>query len=121
MNYFFDSYALMEVLFGNKEYAERTTGAGMVTSSANLLEVHYHLTVRRGKHDADLAYATFKEAIAEIEEDDVKNASVFRAANRKKNLSFIDCLGYAMAKRRGMRFLTGDKAFKGMENVEFVV
>ena len=31
-----------------------------------------------------------------------------------------DCIGYIIAKRLGMKFLTGDKEFEGFENVEFV-
>jgi len=39
---------------------------------------------------------------------------------RKVNLSHADALGCEVAQRMGMKFLTGDEAFKGLENVEFV-
>lgn len=32
----------------------------------------------------------------------------------------VDCIGYVYAKENGLRFVTGDKEFEGMENVEFV-
>ena len=35
-------------------------------------------------------------------------------------LSYADCIGYVIARREGMKFLTGDAAFKRLENVEFV-
>ena len=31
-----------------------------------------------------------------------------------------DCVGYVVAKRVGVKFLTGDREFKDMPNVEFV-
>jgi len=44
----------------------------------------------------------------------------FRIKNRHKNLSMTDCISYIMAKRLGIKFLTGGKEFKNLENVEFV-
>jgi len=38
-----------------------------------------------------------------------------------KKASYVDALGYVLAKRCRARFLTGDPAFKGVEDVEFVV
>ena len=32
----------------------------------------------------------------------------------------VDCIGYMTAKRLGVKFLTGDREFEGMDNVEFV-
>ena len=37
-----------------------------------------------------------------------------------EKLSFIDCIGYYLAKKNKAKFLTGDEKFKNMENVEFV-
>ena len=37
-----------------------------------------------------------------------------------KSVSLIDSLGYLMAKSMRLKFLTGDDAFKGLKNVEFV-
>lgn len=31
-----------------------------------------------------------------------------------------DCVGYVVSQRLGMKFLTGDKEFRGLPNVEFV-
>jgi len=32
----------------------------------------------------------------------------------------VDCIGYIIAKKSGVQFLTGDEHFKDFENVEFV-
>ncbi len=53
---------------------------------------------------------------------DYLNASDFRlSANRTgKKLSLVDALGYSYSRKLGIKFLTGDRKFNGMENVEFV-
>ena len=38
----------------------------------------------------------------------------------KKKLSTPDSFGYITAQKYGLKFLTGDKQFKGMNGVEFV-
>ena len=50
----------------------------------------------------------------------IKNAMKFRLANKKKKLSYADCIGYQLAKEHGLKFLTGDKEFENLPNVEFV-
>jgi len=45
---------------------------------------------------------------------------VFKYENKNKNFSFIDCVGYVLAKENNLIFLTGDRAFRGMMNVELV-
>ena len=37
-----------------------------------------------------------------------------------KHLSIPDCIGFIVAKRYGVKFLTGDEAFRNFDNVEFV-
>ena len=44
----------------------------------------------------------------------------FRYKNKTKKMSMTDCISYIMAGNLGIKFLTGDKEFKGMEGVEFV-
>ena len=39
---------------------------------------------------------------------------------KKEKLSYIDCLGYEVAKKLKIKFLTGDEGFRDKENVEFV-
>jgi len=44
----------------------------------------------------------------------------FKIENLKKRFSFADCIGYITALKLNAKFITGDYAFKGFENVEFV-
>ena len=36
------------------------------------------------------------------------------------NISYIDAIGYTISLERGIKFLTGDKEFKNLPNVEFI-
>ena len=61
-----------------------------------------------------------KQKNFDIQDDIIKQANEFRLNNYKRELSYIDCLGYILAKKRGFKFLTGDEQFKYFDNVEFV-
>jgi hypothetical protein len=55
-------------------------------------------------------------------DEDVKDGMKRRLDLRKKkvDLSYADALGYAVSLRLMHQFLTGNDAFKNLENVEFV-
>ncbi len=86
----------------------------------NLIEVTYYFLDNFGEGKAREVCESLKEYVAEVSSDDILAALKFRLENKKKSLSYADCLGYIYAKRNNMLFLTGDDAFKEMANVEFV-
>ena len=47
-------------------------------------------------------------------------ASRFKQKYNQRNLSYADCIGYIIAKNIGIKFLTGDKEFEDIDNIEFV-
>ena len=53
-------------------------------------------------------------------EDVLIKAAEMKFKFLKERLSFIDCIGYILAKKHGALFLTGDERFRNKENVEFV-
>jgi hypothetical protein len=116
---FFDTYATIEMLENNKNYAIFKEERG-VMFQFNLIEVYYHYFVNDGEATAKKVYSYIKSAVIAIPDDIIFEAVKFKKANSKKNLSYVDCLGYVYAKRNNIKFLTGDKEFKGMNNVEFV-
>ena len=119
-SYFFDTYALFEIVVGNHNYARVTNNVKMITTRMNLMELHYQLLTRYSKEYAEKVYAGFKEFVIDVSDEEIQLANEFRATNKKARFSYIDCIGYIMAGRRGVKFLTGDKAFEKLENVEFV-
>ena len=50
----------------------------------------------------------------------IEKAMEFRVKWKDRGVSITDCVSYIMAKELGVKFLTGDKEFEGVENVEFV-
>jgi uncharacterized protein len=118
--YFFDTYALYEIIIGSQNYSKYIQDIRIVTTRLNLIELHYRILRELGKEAADAKYDYFKKFIINISDEVIKNANEFRYKNKKKKLSYADCIGYTLARSRGMRFLTGDNAFKDMDGVEFV-
>lgn len=121
--YFADTYALIEFLRGSPAY-QRYALEELTTTMFNLLELAYAL-IKDFEPSQALNILTQVQAHIQVIEpsiEDLVNASKLRlkARQEERNLSLINCLGYVIAKRLGIKFLTGDREFKGLENVEFV-
>ena len=119
MKYFFDTYAIIEIIKENvayKKYLEEE----IVTSVLNMGELYYALLKDYDENIADLWYNKLKQNLLFIDPKVVIEAMKFKFKNKGKNLSFIDCVSYILAKEKDLIFLTGDKEFKGFVNVEFV-
>ena len=86
----------------------------------NLAEIYWAVLNRYDETKAKAVYEQYKNAVVEPGDDTIQEAMRFRQEHKKKRLSYADCIGYIYAKRHGLRFLTGDKEFEGMSNVEFV-
>ncbi|MBS3125416.1 PIN domain-containing protein [Candidatus Woesearchaeota archaeon] len=117
-HYFYDSYALVEIARDTLPYQPYQQGT-FVLCIFNLYEFYHSLF----RHEPQLAESFFDrlwEACVEITPDDIKEAAQFRLKHHKERFSYADALGYILARRRGLTFLTGDKAFEGLTGVEFV-
>lgn len=117
--YFFDTYAIMEILRGNPKYSEFKSLRPVLTLF-NLVELHYVLLRRAGAELADELLEEYSIYKVDVDAEVIKQANRLRYRYRKKNLSAADVIGYVVAYKLGIRFLTGDQQFKSMENVEFV-
>lgn len=119
VQYYFDTYALVERQSGNPAYTPYAS-APVFCHQTNLLEfaawVMRVSDEARARKELRLLDANLIEATI----DDLIDAAAFHGAQRRQNVSYIDALGYTLAQRHGMRFLTGDKAFKGRDGVEYV-
>ena len=118
--FFFDTYALYEIIEGGENYKRYTKSIVIVTTKLNLMELFYGLLIRYDEKTANNFYEKFLSYCTGIEDNIIKKAMIFRALNKKRNLSYVDCIGYILAKQRNVKFLTGDKEFENMDNVEFV-
>lgn len=116
---FYDSYAVIEYLEGNPAFLPYFQEGG-VTTINNCMEVFYHMLRKHGIVKARNALQFMLANTIEVSPEDIEPAMVFRYAHRKKEFSFIDALGYHIAQSKGLRFITGDVAFKGFPHVEYV-
>jgi len=120
IEYFYDSYAIIEALKGNLAYRKYFDGPKGVTTRLNLMEVYYALL--DNERYADEVYASFLSTVVEPTDDQVKAAMRERRKMHKKGLrtSYVDAIGYVLAREKGLRFLTGDREFRELPGVEFV-
>jgi len=116
--YFFDTYALFEIVRGNPKY-KKYTECNIITTIFNLAEFNYNLKKERSKKETDTLTEKYYPFIVEVNLKDLKNAMDLKI--KDKDPSIPDVIGYIVAKRHNVKFLTGDKGFEKMENVEFVV
>lgn len=116
---FLDSYAIIEILKGNPRY-EKFSEKIAATGKVNLIEVAYHLAQYFPEEKALQIIDSLKIKIIEIKETEITKIAFFRKEHSKKKFSYIDCIGYIIAKENNLKFITGDQAFNGMPNVEFV-
>lgn len=118
--FFYDSYAVLAYLSDSHGYAayfEKNTG---VLTRLNLMEVYYAIFRAHGAgaaHQVLEAYSAFE---IEFSLGDVEASMKLRYELRRLNLSYADALGYYISKKEGLKFLTGDRAFERLPDVEFV-
>lgn len=119
-NFFFDTYAFVEIVKQNKNYEPYKKDKGIVTTILNLMELHYSLLRTVGKEQADKHFDRLLPFVIQIPNQVIKKANEFKFMQKRKKLSYVGCIGYVLSKRMNIKFLTGDKEFKDLDNVEFV-
>ncbi len=117
--FFFDSYAIIEIYEGNAAYA-KYSGMPFFTTKINLFELHQYFLRAGNEAFADLEIEKYVPHLQDFDLATIRKASKFRKQHSSKNFSMTDCIGYVHAKENGLVFVTGDREFKGIENVEFV-
>lgn len=121
VTYFFDTYALIELVRGNPNY-KKYMFSKKLTTRLNLLEMYASFLRDVGETKADYYYNFFLPDCIEITDKVLKKAAKLWLVMRKegKRPSHIDCIGYIIAVKSGVEFLTGDKEFRDVAHVEFV-
>ena len=117
--YYFDTYALIEIIAGSSSY-EKYRYVIIVTSRLNLMEVFYSLLHTHSLKEAKRYFNMFFPACIPVSNTTLQTAALFKFKNRKRRLSYFDCIGYQIALELDIKFLTGDKEFKDFGNVEYV-
>ena len=116
---FCDTYALIEIIGGNKNY-DKYENATLVTSEFNLIELYYHFLKNYSKNSAEHYFNQWLNLCVNIPHSVIKFGMEIKLANRKEKLSYVDCIGYAFCLQNNITFLTGDSKFKNKAGVEFI-
>jgi uncharacterized protein len=120
LTFFFDSYALIEIYEKNPGY-EKYAKANVVTTYFQVYEV-YHSLIRNGysKEEIKDFFDFLQNLCIELDFEWIPKSVEFRREHKKRELSYADCLGYVIAKESKIKFLTGDRQFENLPNVELV-
>ena len=114
-----DTYALIELLGGNLNYKLYLNHI-LITTKFNLIELYYHFLHDYDKETADKYLNLYSKFVVPITYSCIKKGMEFKLKHKKEKVSYVDCIGYALALEFGIRFLTGDQKFKDKPNMEFV-
>ncbi len=117
--YFFDTYALIEMALVNPSYSKYEDFT-LVTMPLNIGEFYSYLIRTYGKKTAREKLKLLSFRFVGLTRQLIEESTEFKTENNEKKLSWADCIGYVASKQLKLKFLTGDKEFKGMDNVEFV-
>ena len=126
--YVVDTYALIEwFIQGNENYSkyfEAIDKSGAFVTELTILELYHKVFHSAGKEKADeiLDIILGNMKILDLNLDLIKEAAIFRSKmlSKKTGVSYTDSVNYIAAKNLGVKLLTGDNDFKGLENIEFV-
>jgi len=116
--FIYDTYALMELLNKNPNY-ERYLDQDIIINKFIYAEFCYQLIKADDKNRHE-HLNEIEPAIVELPTKVIRLAMEFRYKNKKRKLSMTDCISYFQAKNLGIKFLTGDKEFEDLDDVEFV-
>jgi predicted nucleic acid-binding protein len=117
-NLLFDTYALFEIMNNNPNYSKYLEKRAIINDFI-FAELCYNLIKDKAKN-VDEILGELKFAIIHAKPEWIKEAMQFRLKWKDRKVSMADCVSYIMSKKLEIKFLTGDKEFENLENVEFV-
>lgn len=113
-----DTYALIEIKLGNPKF-EYLSRSSFVVTDITLAEFYSVILREEGEKTADYWFKKIEPNSFSVDKEILIEAVKFRQKNKKTGISFFDAVGYIFALNKGYVFVTGDKEFEGVNNVEF--
>ena len=117
--FFFDTYAFFGLIYGNPNYIPYTNSQ-IVTTSLNLFELYINILRETNEEKAKEILDFYYDFAVDFDKRVIEESAKLKHQLNKRNVSMVDCIGYVLAKQLGIKFLTGDKEFETLDNVEFV-
>ena len=118
--YFFDTCALIEINKANPSYERYRKDINIVLNRLNILEYIYFLIREKKEDEIKESMEILTRFNVDYDNEILLLAAKMKNKFLKEKLSFVDCIGYHLAKKNGAKFLTSDEKFKDKDNVEFV-
>ncbi|MBI4452451.1 PIN domain-containing protein [Candidatus Woesearchaeota archaeon] len=117
--YFFDTYAIMALMEKNPNY-DIFKDIKIIACVMNIGEIYNIILREKSKNAADEWFSNISFELLEITPEIIVKAVYFKHLNKKKNISSTDAVGYILSLKHNLKFLTGDRQFENLPNVEFV-
>jgi uncharacterized protein len=120
--FLYDSYAVMAYLSDNPNYRSYFEESNGYLTKLNLMEISYRTLELHGAKAATEVVNLFAKYTFDFGASDIVGSTKLRLKLKKedRNISYADALGYFLALKNKLMFLTGDREFEGLENVEFI-
>ncbi|MBI2144185.1 PIN domain-containing protein [Candidatus Woesearchaeota archaeon] len=119
VEYFLDTYALIEMANGNPAYARFKEARGH-TTLLNLYELYVQTLKNNGEEFAKRVFDSSRKILIGIKDAHIFSAAAFKLKDKKTHFSYTDALGYTIAAAESLQFVTGDNEFRNLPNVLFV-
>ncbi len=116
---YLDTYALYEISQGNNNYL-KYFDEDFVINELTLVEFYGVIFRQYDEKTADYWFKKLLPYKKLVPLEILIKAIKFRITNSNKNISFFDSVGYIFALENNGLFVTGDKEFEKLKDVEFV-
>lgn len=121
---FYDSYAVLAYINGENAYVKYFDDkevSGTLTK-LNLMEIYFRTAKLHGHKAARQIIDRFSRYLIDFDIGDIAGSMRLREELMKKrtDISYVDALGFYLAKKMQILFLTGDRQFRELDGVRFV-
>ena len=122
VRFFYDSYAVLAYTSGHEGYRGYFEEHDGVLTKLNLLEVYHRSLEQHGPRAASEILNTFSKYLVDFGLGDISGAMKvrLRLKRERRDLSYSDALGYFLSQKLGIKFLTGDSAFRSLGGIEYL-
>lgn len=90
-----------------------------VITETTLVKFFIVLLREGGEKVADYWFRKLEGYSVPVDKYVLKEAMKFKYEHKKQRISFFDAVGYIFSVKNGYLFVTGDKEFENLKNVEF--
>lgn len=112
-----DTYTLAEISKGNPKFIKLMEKDFVIT---DLTLAEFYGIILREYDELTANYWYRKMSLYSKPVDKLILAKAIKFRYQKKNISFFDAVGYVYSRESNYKFVTGDKEFKKLPNVEYI-